>query len=174
MVGAQAILSRRVCGVLALLVFLAASSLSLSAQSKIIAIRMLDCKTGSILAASNFQVRIDRQDAVHANWVTQNEDGTAVLKLPAAAALLSIHGTYDSAMQTYITCDYDPRSKVKVEPAEHWYPVSEILASGMVLPNLCAKPRDAARFKVVPKPGEFVFFVRKLNAKEQWMEGLPQ
>jgi hypothetical protein len=32
------------------------------------------------------------------------------------------------------------------------------------------KPKNAAKLRFVAKPGEFVFFVRKLNALEQFNE----
>ena len=48
--------------------------------------------------------------------------------------------------------------------------VSGIVESGVVAPNGCAGKKIPDRLQVVAKPGEFVFFVRKLNAKEQFAQ----
>jgi hypothetical protein len=140
----------------------------LGAQTeKTITIRMLDGKTGKLIETSNYLVRVDHEQTVHANWVVQNEDGTGKLTLPGGASAFSIHATYDSAMYIYVNCDSATR---KANPADHWYGVSEILTAGVVAPNGCRNPKDAAKIRPIAKPGEFVFFVRKLNALEQFAE----
>ena len=131
---------------------------------KTITVRMLNGKTGKLIATSNFLVRIDHEQTVHADWVVQNEDGTGKLTLPGSAAALSIKATYDGAMYVYVNCD---AATGKGNPTDRWYGVSEILTSGVVAANGCVKPKDAAKLKFVAKPGEFVFFVRKLNPLEQ-------
>jgi hypothetical protein len=151
---------------IALLFCLAAVCSSLLAQSeKTITVRMLDGKTGRLVEASGFQVRIDHEQALHANWVVQNEDGTGKLIVPRGASLLSIRGTYDNSMQVYVNCD---SATEKTNPVDRWYAISEILNSGVVAPNGCGKPGDAAKLKPVAKPGEFVFLVRRMNSGEQW------
>jgi hypothetical protein len=132
-----------------------------------ITIRVLDGKTGKPLPASGYLVRVDHEQTEHANWVVQNDDGTGKLTLPAGASLLSIRATYDNSMLTYVNCDATTGNG---PPADHWYSVSEILASGIVALNGCRKPSDADRIKPAAKPGEFVLMVRKMSTREQWRE----
>jgi hypothetical protein len=141
---------------------------SLCAQTeKTITLRMLDGRTHKLVAASGFLVRVDHEKTVHANWVVQNEDGTGKLTIPNDASVLSVQGTYDHSMQTYINCD---SAADKANPIDRWYAVSEIMATGVAAPNDCEKPKEAFKFKVAVKPGEFVFFVRKLSWQEQMRE----
>ena len=159
---------RRTYRVLALLVCMAVCCGSLLAQTgKAITIRMLDGKTGKLITASGFQVRINHEQTLHSNWVVQNEDGTAKLTVPDNAALISIQGTYDSSMLVYSNCD---SVTAKESPVDHWYEVSEILASGVVAHNGCEKPTATAKLKLFARPGEFIFFVRKLNWREKIKE----
>jgi hypothetical protein len=152
---------------------------------KTITLRMLDGKTGKLIETSNFLVRIDHEPAVHADWVVQNVDGTGKLTLPRNASVLSIQATYDSAMLIYVNCD---TAGGKANPGALWYSVAEILTLGVATPNSCEKPADAAKFKTLAKlkpgakrtpgdkpalvvnPGEFVFYVRKQNWREQIRE----
>jgi hypothetical protein len=156
------------------LLSIATYSVLLSAQTeRTITIRMLDGRTGKPVAASNFQVRIDHNQTIHANWVTQNEDGSTKLTLPRTAILFTIQGTFDSAEQLYLNCDV---AGAKEKQGDRWYEVATILSSGVAAPNGCAKPHDAAKLSpeakqmMVAKPGEFVFFVRKRNMLEQAQE----
>ncbi len=160
---------RRTYRGLTLLFAMAALCGSLLAQSeKTISIRILDSKTGQPVEASGFQVRVDHEQAIHVNWVEQNEDGTNKLAVPAGASLLSIRGTYDDSTQVYVNCD---AIDGKAKPVDRWYEVSEILISGVVAPNHCGKASDAAKVKPpVAKPGEFVFLVRRMTTVEQWRQ----
>jgi hypothetical protein len=143
---------------------MAAFCVSLSAQTQnTITVRMLDAKTGHLMQSSNFLVRANHQETVHGDWTRQKEDGTAELKLPPEAVLLSIHATYDSAMEIYVNCD---SANEKENPVDRWYKISEILASGLVAPNACRNPHEVDKLKITAKPGEFVFFVRKANWRE--------
>jgi hypothetical protein len=141
---------------------------SLRAQTgPTIIIRMLDAKTGKQIAASNYLVRIDHDQAIHANWVVQAEDGVSKLTLLRTAALLTMQGTYDSAEQIYLNCD---AAGDKDKTSAHWYDVAAILATGVAAPNGCVSSREAAKLKIAAKPGEFIFFVRKRNIFEQARE----
>ena len=136
--------------------------------AKTVIVRVLDGKTGKPLLASGYLVRVDRQQTVHADWVTQNEDGSGKLTVPGSASLLSIQATYDDSTETYVNCD---ATIGKALPVDRWYAISEILTSGVVAaPNGCGKPRDAAKVKPVAKPGEFVILVRRMSTREQWRE----
>jgi hypothetical protein len=44
--------------------------------------------------------------------------------------------------------------------------VDEILRSGVAMPNECYKGKYAEATRSIPKPGMFVFFVRKNNWHE--------
>jgi hypothetical protein len=150
---------RPTCRAASYLLCIAAFCASLHSQTEnTITVRLVDAKTGHSLEPSNFLIRIDHQQAVHADWVRQNEDQSGVLKLPREASLVSIQATYDSAMQVYVNCD---SAGDKPSPVDRWYKVSDILASGIVAPNACSKLKEVAN------PGEFVFFVRKSSWKEQ-------
>jgi hypothetical protein len=145
-------------------------SASLGAQTdRTITIRMIDGRTGKLITASNFLVRIDHDPTIHANWVAQNEDGSGKLTLPRTATLLSIQGTFDSATQIYLNCDA-ARDKDKI--GDHWYDLPTIWDTGVTAPNGCVKPRVATKLKIAAKPGEFIFYVRKRNVFAQAEEDL--
>lgn len=159
---------RRMDRGLALLVCVAALGGSLCAQTKkTVTIRLLDGKTGEPRVATGFLLRINHEKTVHANWVLQSEDGTGKLTLPDGATQISIHGTYEDSMLTYVNCD---SAAEKAKPVNHWYAISEIMTSGVVTPDGCVKPDKAAKLKAVAKPGEFVLFVRRMTTREQWRE----
>jgi PKD repeat protein len=146
---------------------------SLFAQSqKTITVRMLDSKSGNLIATSQFLVRIDHQETVHGNWVVKNEDGTGKLTVPASADVLSIHATYEDTTQVYVNCDAnkDVGTSAHAAGLDHWYKISGILTSGVVAPNACVGKKVPDKLQVVAQPGEFVFFVRKLNVKEQFQD----
>ncbi len=154
---------------LLLLCLFASCGLLVAQEETTITLRMLDGKTGTLIATSSFLVRVNHEEDIHGNWVKQNEDGTGRLTLPHYANELSIHATYESAMSTYINCDSD-KERPSAEHAtgvDHWYSVQSILTSGVVAPNNCAGKKIPERLQVVAKPGEFVFFVRPMNAREQ-------
>lgn len=138
---------------------------SLAAQTeKTITIRMLDDRTGHRVEASTFLVRIDHQTALHGEWIHQNEDGTVEMKLPSAVSVFSIQATYETSTQVFVNCD---SAEEKGNPVDRWYKVSDILASGVISPNTCVKPKEAAKLQTTVKPGEFVFYVRKRNLREK-------
>ena len=150
---------RRTLGMLTLLLCAAALCGSLSAQTeKTITIRMLDSRTGHLIATSDFLVRINHEETVHPNWVRQNEDGTGKLTVPQNATVLSAQAKYSIGFDIYVNCDSTKDKEIQVA---RWYAVSDILTSGVVAPNGCSKQTALA------KPGEFVFFVRKQNWREQ-------
>ena len=70
-------------------------------------------------------------------------------------------------MEYFINCDGPKQADT---PAELWYPVSGILATGLVAADGCLKPKAAEKLNVTAKPGELVLFVRKLNWREQSQE----
>ncbi|MDR3754709.1 MAG: hypothetical protein P4K93_12195 [Terracidiphilus sp.] len=120
-------------------------------------IRLLDGKTGQPVKASNYLVRIDHHDTAHNDWVKINDDGTVLVTLPSDAREIAVKATYDMSTETYINCDI---AKESDKQRDTWYPIAQILKSGVVTPNECSQTHYTA------KPGEFVFFVRKLNWRE--------
>ena len=133
-------------------------SVSLHAQTvSSISIRLLDGKTGLPVKASNFLPKVDRHDSEHVEWVHLNEDGTVIVTVPAGAKEFSVKATYNGSMDTYINCD---AAKESDRERDIWYPISDILTSGVVAPNECSKTEYTA------KPGEFVFFVRKRDWRD--------
>jgi hypothetical protein len=131
---------------------------------KTITVRMLDGKTGEIIAPSDFLVQVNHEQTVHADWVLQNEDGSGKLTVPEHTSVVLIHASYDDSMQIYANCD---AGKNQGPSPDRWYRVSEILASGVVAPDGCGAKKALKKLHVIAKPGEFVFFVRKLSTREQ-------
>jgi hypothetical protein len=169
----EAIMIGRIHPALYLLFWFAAFCGPLCAQTdKTITIRMLDSKTGILIASSDFLVRINHEQTVHGNWVLKNEDGSGKLTLPNVATALSIRATYDSTTMIYVNCDADKDlgSSDHAPALDRWYKVSDIVELGVVAPNGCGGKKVSDKLQVIAKPGEFVFFVRKLNAKEQFQE----
>jgi hypothetical protein len=143
---------------LAAFTFTVAICFLLHAQSdRIISLRVLDGKTGSPVKASNFLVRVDHHDTLLNEAVKMNDDGTVVVTVPPDATEISFKATYNSSMETYINCD---AAKQSDKERNIWYPISTILQAGIVAPNECSK----TDYK--PKPGEFVFFVRKRDWRD--------
>ena len=135
---------------------------SLHAQTvNTISIRLLDGKTGLPVKASNFLPKVDHHDTEHSEWVHMNDDGTVIVTLPADAKELSLKATYNGSMDTFINCD---AAKESDRERDIWYPISDIVKSGMVAPNECSKTNYTA------KPGEFVFFVRKRDWRDKQEE----
>jgi len=166
-------LVRRSHRVFLFFVLLAALCAQLSAQTeKTITVRMLDTRTGMLIATSNYLVRINHQTEEHGDWMKKNEDGTGSLTLPAEADVLSIHATYDSATVAYVNCDSgkDRGSADHAAFLTHWYPVAAILSTGVVAPNNCVGKKVPEKLQVVAKPGEYVFFVRQRSAREGLLE----
>jgi len=131
---------------------------SLHAQTEnTIHVRLLDGKTGLPVKASNYLVRIDHHDTAHNEWVQMNDDGTVTVTLPPDAREIAVKATYDMSTETYINCEV---AKESDKQRDIWYPIAQILKSGVVAPNECSQTHYTA------KPGEFVFFVRKLNWRE--------
>jgi hypothetical protein len=158
---------------LAILPVLCGASSAPSADApKVITLRMIDGRSGKRIATSDFIVRINHQKTPHNNWVEENEDGTAKVTLPANAESISIHATYEASTQTYVNCDATAAhgSARDAGPLEHWYTVADILTSGVVAPNNCIGKKVPDKLQVVAEPGQFIFFVRKLNPAEQFAQ----
>jgi hypothetical protein len=157
--------ARRTHSLLLLMVSMVALSGLLPAQTaqstKTITVKMLDAKTGALIATSDFLVRVDHKEDLHGNWVQLNDDGSGKVTLPGDAELVTFEAKYNEDTVIYVNCD---SVRDKPAPVPHWYAISTILASGVAAPNGCSK------HTAVAKPGELVFFVRKQNWQEQLKE----
>jgi|SRR5271166_6481090 len=162
---------RQTRSALQLLLCMAAFCGALCAQTgKTITLRMVDGKTGRLIATADFLVRIDHQPTVHANWVTMNEDGTGKLPLPSDASLLSIHAAYDNSTALFVNCDSNKDYKESNQGfvSDRWYSVSDILTKGIVGSNECIGKKVPEKLQLFAKPGEFVFFVRRMTKLEDY------
>jgi hypothetical protein len=136
----------------------------LHAQSgQTISILMLDGKTGKPLVPNNYIVRFNHLDAFHNEALQLNDDGLGKVVVPANATFISVQGTFHTSLDIYINCD---AGMEKNTSTLHWYPISEILNSGVAAANECFKGKYAEATHVTAKPGEFIFFVRETNWRE--------
>jgi hypothetical protein len=132
-----------------------------------ITIRMLDSKTGQPITTSELQFWVGtslesaKTAGISPRSVRPDKDGNAEIILPAADSFITVHAQYGKARWGYVNCD---RLKDRGPFREHWYSVSEIVTTGIAVPNYCSKQ------KAVAKPGEFVFYVRPMTLWEKTHE----
>jgi hypothetical protein len=148
----------------ALLIPAASLTSPLHAQdAKTITVLVFDGKTGRPIVPDNYVVRVDHLNATHNEWLTIKDDGTATVAVPAKSSFFSVQTTYHRSMDFYVNCD---AGMEKDTSTLHWYSVADILASGVSSPNECYKGKFAEATHVAPKPGQFVVYVRPINARE--------
>jgi hypothetical protein len=155
-------MARRTIGSLLFVWLVALCGVLHAEPAKTITLKIFDGKTGHPLMPSGYEIRVDRLQAVHNDWVKQNDDGSAVLTVPADAHEISVHLAYDSSMEIYVNCDAQ-----KNEFGDVWYLVSRIMSEGMVMANGCGKAKVNDKFKTTAAPGELIMFVREKNWKEK-------
>lgn len=158
---------RRYSALLAVACGCAVMAVAWAQTGKLITIEVRDGKTGTAVTPSNVQVRFDHQPEKRGNWVDQKDDGAIEVKVPADAKVIAVRVTYDNSVEYFVNCDV---AKQKDTAADSWYPIADILVSGVAIPNDCVRPKDADKVKADLKPGKFVLFVRKHNWKEQALE----
>jgi hypothetical protein len=157
-------MSRRSLGILLGIACACVVSVLPAQDGKVITLRILDGRTGKAVIPSNVQVLFNHQTEAHGNWVDQKDDGTVEVKLPADAKAIAVRSTYENSIEYYINCDV---ARQKDTEAITWYPVADVVASGLAIPNDCLAQKAADKVKVTAKPGEFVIFVRKRGWREQ-------
>jgi len=135
-----------------------------SQKGSTITVRILDGKTGAHADASNVLIQFDHHQETSGDWQHQNDDGSVEVRIPAEAKVITVHATYDNGMEFYINCDV---ARQKNSSAESWYPIADILKSGIVIPNDCVKQKDADKVRIDPQKGVFVVYVRQRNWREQ-------
>jgi hypothetical protein len=153
---------RKRTGLLLLVGLMAFCGALFAEPAKTITIKVYDGKSGRPVVPTAYQVRVDHNGEMHADWVKQHEDGTAELTIPADTAVVALHLAYDSSMSVYVNCDADKNAFGDV-----WYSVPQIMAKGMVTSNLCGKTKTNEKYKTIAAPGELILFVRERNWKER-------
>lgn len=154
-------MARRV-GLLVLVGLVAFCGTLFAEPTHTITIKVFDGKTGHPVKPTSYAVRVDHDQTLHAEFVKENEDGTAVLTIPADTAVVALHVAYDDSMELYVNCDAD-----KSTFGDVWYSVPQILNKGLVTSNLCGKSKANEKYKTTAAPGELILFVRERNWKER-------
>lgn len=155
-------MTRRTIGSLLLAALISLGGVLQAQSNKTITLRIFDGKTGRPLVPTGYQVRVDHLTMQHPDWVKPNDDGTAVLTVPADAGAVALHLAYDNSMDIYVNCDAEKNSFGDV-----WYPVSQIMTKGYVAANGCGKAKVNEKYKTTAAPGELILFVREKNWKER-------
>lgn len=150
------------------LLSLAFSAALLHAQSPtVIVVKLLDGKTGEPITPSNVQIRVNHQSATDGQWFDQKDDGSVEVKVSSEAKVLSVRATYNNSSEYYVNCDV---AKQKNTDELTWYPIGDILKSGIAAPNDCAPHKEANELRSGVKPGELILFVRKRGWKDHPLE----
>jgi hypothetical protein len=149
--------------VIAALTFATVCALVSAQEHQSIKIIMLDGKTGEPIKPANYVIRFDNHDVARIDVLHLDDEGVGTVLLPADSSMISVQGTYHASMEVYINCD---AAMQKDTSTRHWYPIAEILKSGINSPNECYKGKYAEATRLNPKPGTFVFYVRPLGWRE--------
>lgn len=143
-------------------ILFAVAPIGLLAQTATIHIRVLDGRTGKDLSGMNLtfvDYHTDPDGSAHADLngrmiVKTSADGDSYVANPDSHGVLVFNGLGNSV--AWVPCTrqklYD--SNTRTYGSEHLYPVSTIVASGLVANNNCSE-RTATG-----KPGELIIFVR--------------
>lgn len=130
------------------------------AQKKI-TVRVLDGRSGEKIAPNNLELHINRQLANHVEFVKMIDDGTAELTLPENTTSFALRATYANSMDYYVNCDVARQKDTSIET---WFPVDDVLKSGIVMSDECRKAKDMQPASA--KPGELVLYVRKRGFRD--------
>ncbi len=154
-------------------ILFAVAPVELLAQTATIHVRVLDGRTGKNLSGMNLpfvDYHTDRDGSTQADL-----SGRATIETSAVGDLYvanpDVHGVlvFNGLGQgVWIPCTrqklYD--SHTRTYGSEHLYPVSTILASGLVASNSCSRRTDIAT------PGELIIFVRPATWWEKLIWGM--
>jgi len=133
-------------------------------------VRILDGRNGERIVPNNIEVRINRERALHVEWVKMNDDGTATVTVPAKATAISVRATYDNSTEYYVNCDV---ARQKDTSTETWFPLADVLAHGLVMPDECWKSKSLEQDTVKANSGEFVLMVRKRSIRDPIPYSIP-
>lgn len=154
-------------------ILFAVAPIGLLAQTATIHVRVIDGRTGKNLSGMNLafvDYHTDRDGSTHADLngrmtVKTSVDGDSYIANPDAHGVLVFSGLGSGF---WIPCTrqklYD--SHTRTYGSEHLYPVSTILASGLVASNSCSRRTATA------KPGELIIFVRPATWWEKFIWGM--
>ena len=152
-------------------ILFAVAPIGLLAQTATIHVRVLDGRTGKNLSGMNLafvDYHTDPDGSTHADLngrmtVKTSVDGDSYVANPEAHGVLVFNG-----LGVWITCTrqkfYD--SDTRTYGSEHLYPVSTIVASGLVANNNCSRRTATA------EPGELIIFVRPATWWEKFISGM--
>ena len=163
----QRTIGRALVAVLCAVVVLGSSR---ARAEKKITIRVLDGRNGDKVSPDNLEVRINRENTLHVEWVKLHDDGTADVTLPDNATAISVRATYENSTEYYVNCDV---ARQKDTSTQTWFPLDDVMKDGLAMPNECWKSKDVERHKISAQPGEFILFVRKRSIRDQVPASLP-
>jgi hypothetical protein len=153
---------------------LAAAPMGLLAQTVTIHVRVLDGRTGHYLSGKNLafvDYHTDDNGGHHDDLngrmtVKTSVDGDSYVASPDDHGVLVFNGMGINGAWTPCTRQRFYDSNTRTYGNEHLYPVSMIVASGLVAKNNCSKISAAA------KPGELVIFIRPATWWEKFVSGM--
>jgi hypothetical protein len=156
---------RRLAATLAALAALSISGTGQQAKpgDRIITIIMADGKTGKTIIPDNYVIRFNHLNAIRNERLFLNDDGTGRVRVPADATTISVQGTYHNSIDLYMNCD---AGMEKDTSTIHWYPISDIVSSGLAAPNECYKGKYAKTAAIPAVSGEFIFYVREIGWRD--------
>jgi hypothetical protein len=154
-------------------ILFAVAPVELLAQTATIHVRVLDGRTGKNLSGMNLafvDYHTDPDGSTHADFsgrmtIQTSAVGDSYVANPDAHGVLVFNGLGSGV---WIPCTrqrlYD--SHTRKYGSEHLYPVSTILALGLVAGNSCSRRAATA------KPGELIIFVRPATWWEKFIGGM--
>jgi hypothetical protein len=145
----------------------------LVAQTATIHVRVLDGRTGKNLSGMNLSFvdyHTDPDGSRHADLngrmvVTTSADGDSYIANPDPHGVL-VFGGLGSGLWTPCTGQKLYDTDTRTYGSDHLYPVSTIVASGLVAKNNCSRGTATA------KPGELIIFVRPATWWEKFIWGM--
>ena len=142
----------------------AVAPIGLVAQTATIHIRVLDGRTGKNLSGMNLAF-VDYRNLNGRMTVKTSADGDSYIANPDPHGVLVFNGM-GNGVWTPCTGQKLYDSDTRTYGSEHLYPVSTIVASGLVASNNCSKRTATA------KPGELIIFVRPATWWEKFIWGM--
>jgi len=152
-------------------ILLAVAPIGPLAQTATIHVRVLDGRTGKNLSGLTLEFvdyHTDRAGGTHDDLngrmiVKTAADGDSYIANPDGSGVLVFEALGKSGIWTPCTRQKLYDSGMRKYGSEHLYPVSTIVASGLVANNSCSKRTATA------KPGELIIFVRPVTWWEKFI-----
>jgi hypothetical protein len=155
-------------------ILFAVAPIGILAQTAAIHVRVLDGRTGKDLSGMNLEFvdyHTDPDGSTHADLngrmlVKTSVEGDSYVGNPDAHGVLVFEALDKDGFWTPCTRQKFYDSDTRTYGSEHLYPVSTIVASGLVANNNCSRRTAAA------KPGELIIFVRPATWWEKFIWGM--